>query len=126
MSVLDKKTRVDDEITRPSYYGGPDAPYEPVKVIDQLGLGPGFYFGSALKYLQRAPHKGSEMADLKKAAWYLTNGVRLGYTMDPIRTMSPPVIVSAWKLSGDLGQVALLILRGDVSAASSLLCTYLR
>jgi hypothetical protein len=80
--LLDDKTPLDDEQTRPNYYGGPDNPYEPVKVIDRLGLGAGFYFGSALKYLFRAGKKSDEeLSDLKKALWFLSNGAELDYCL---------------------------------------------
>lgn len=35
------------------------------------GWGLGFHLGNVLKYIVRAPHKGSEIRDLKKARWYL-------------------------------------------------------
>ena len=31
----------------------------------------GFHAGNVLKYLVRAPYKGKELGDLKKARWYL-------------------------------------------------------
>lgn len=31
----------------------------------------GYHIGQVLKYLQRAPHKGTELDDLRKARWYL-------------------------------------------------------
>ena len=118
MSVLDKKTDLDDEVTRPNHYGGPNAPFEPIKVIHDVGLGPGFYFGSALKYIQRAPHKDSRRSDLKKAMWYLTTGVELGYTIDQVGEMDPEDVVAAWQLDESLGEIAERILRGDVSYAA--------
>lgn len=47
------------------------AKYEPIKVIEEWGMGPEFCVGNALKYIARAPHKGRPIEDLKKAKWYL-------------------------------------------------------
>lgn len=47
------------------------AKYEVIKLIEDLGWGFDFCMGNALKYVLRAPHKGAEVEDLQKAAWYL-------------------------------------------------------
>lgn len=57
-----------ETVHHPSHYGG-DVYYEAIKIIDDWGLG--FSAGNALKYIVRAPHKGTAREDLKKAAWYL-------------------------------------------------------
>ena len=60
---------------RPTYYGGPDDPYEPVKVIRNWDLG--FNTGNVLKYIKRSVHKErvgdwvGEIEDLRKARTYL-------------------------------------------------------
>lgn len=36
-----------------------------------------FHAGNVIKYLTRAPHKGNELEDLKKAQWYLTRLIEL-------------------------------------------------
>ena len=61
----------DTTITRPSYYGGEQNPYEPIKVIEAWGLG--FNLATALKYIARAGLKPGEdyTKDLSKCAWYL-------------------------------------------------------
>lgn len=61
-----------DLVNHPDHYGGADNPYEAIKVIEAAGHGRGFCYGNALKYLLRAPHKGSELQDLKKARWYIS------------------------------------------------------
>lgn len=67
-----------DSVQKPYHYnacGDVDSEgrsvYEPIKVIESWGLGWGFCLGNALKYILRAPHKGSERQDLEKALWYL-------------------------------------------------------
>jgi hypothetical protein len=42
---------------------------EPFDIIDSWGLG--YYEGTALEYILRAPHKGNEVLDLKKAVAHL-------------------------------------------------------
>lgn len=130
MTILDDKTELDDATTRPSYYGGPDNPFEPVKVIHDAGLGPGFYFGSALKYLQRAPFKGQQESDLKKAEWYLTNGIELGYEMprfagELVGRMKPAEVVKGWGLPEGLDDVGYNILAGNLRAAAMGLRAYI-
>ena len=64
----------DDATTRPAHYGGEANPHEPIKVIEHYGLG--FHLGNAVKYILRAPHKGAELDDLKKARWYLDREIQ--------------------------------------------------
>jgi len=45
--------------------------FEPIKVIEAWGYAEGFYLGSAIKYVLRAPYKGAERQDLEKAYFYL-------------------------------------------------------
>jgi hypothetical protein len=60
-----------EDITRPSHYGGEANPHEPIKVIEHYKLG--FHVGNGIKYLLRAGRKPGEAYahDLKKAIWYL-------------------------------------------------------
>lgn len=68
---LEKET-----VNHPAHYGG-DTPYEAIKVIEAWKLG--FSLGNAVKYIARAEHKGSQLEDLQKAAWYLQHEIeRLG------------------------------------------------
>lgn len=57
-----------ENVNHPQHYGG-DTAYEAIKVIDAWGLD--FVLGNAVKYICRAPHKGTELEDLQKARWYL-------------------------------------------------------
>lgn len=45
-----------------------------VDVIESWGLG--FHLGNTLKYICRAPHKGTEIEDLKKSRWYLDRWIK--------------------------------------------------
>jgi hypothetical protein len=42
---------------------------EPIEVIEEYNLN--FCLGNAIKYILRADHKGSRVADLEKARWYI-------------------------------------------------------
>lgn len=60
----------DEMVNHPSHYGGPESPYEAIKVIEAWGLG--FALGNAVKYICRAGRKTRRpIEDLKKARWYL-------------------------------------------------------
>lgn len=64
----------EDAVTRPAHYGGEANPHEPIKVIEHYELG--FCLGNAIKYLLRAPFKGSTLDDLKKARWYVDREIQ--------------------------------------------------
>jgi hypothetical protein len=61
----------DAHINHPAYYGGMDATYEAIKVIEAWSLG--FCLGNCVKYIARAGKKDNAplLDDLKKARWYL-------------------------------------------------------
>jgi len=61
-------------VDRPPHYGG-DTPYEVIKVIEAWGLDKDFHLGNTIKYIARSPHKGNELQDLEKAAWYLARRI---------------------------------------------------
>jgi len=48
---------------------------QPIEAIEGWGLG--FHLGNVLKYILRAPHKGTELRDLKKARWYLDRWIAI-------------------------------------------------
>lgn len=58
-----------ETVDHPAHYGGEDDPFECIKVIEAWRLG--FHLGQVLKYVRRAPEKGTHVEDLKKARWYL-------------------------------------------------------
>lgn len=60
----------EETINHPQHYGG-DTTYEAIKVIEAWGMHQSFCLGNVLKYLARAPFKGSLLENLKKARWYL-------------------------------------------------------
>jgi uncharacterized protein DUF3310 len=66
----------DEAVNHPGHYGG-DTTYEVIKVIHALELG--FNLGNCVKYVARAGKKftGTEIEDLKKAAFYLNYEIEL-------------------------------------------------
>ena len=59
----------DDLINHPSHYTS--GMVETIEMIESCGWGSPFCLGNVIKYVTRAPHKGSMLADLRKARWYL-------------------------------------------------------
>ena len=58
-----------EQVNHPSHYNA--GKIETIDIIDDLGFADDFYLGNVIKYLARAKHKGTELADLQKAKWYL-------------------------------------------------------
>jgi len=65
-----------DNINNPKHYGGCDAVYEAIKVIEAWNLG--FNLGNTVKYISRAgkKDKNKEVEDLKKAVYYLNRHIK--------------------------------------------------
>ena len=55
-----------DMVNHPQHY---QHGIEPIEFIESHNLN--FNLGNAVKYIARAPYKGNEIEDLKKAKWYL-------------------------------------------------------
>jgi hypothetical protein len=73
MRALEMRTR--EAVDHPQHYGGKDALYEAIKVIEAWKLD--FCLGNAVKYISRAGKKDpdKEREDLEKAAWYLARRI---------------------------------------------------
>ena len=54
-------------VNHPSHYNA--GKIEVIDAIEDWRLG--FHEGNAVKYIARAKHKGKELEDLEKAAWYI-------------------------------------------------------
>lgn len=62
----------DEKVDGPAHYGGKNAPYEVIKVLQAwltFDEYIGFLKGNVIKYQARARHKGG-FEDYAKAAWY--------------------------------------------------------
>jgi Protein of unknwon function (DUF3310) len=62
---------VDDMINHPPHYTF--GKIEAIDAIEDWQLG--FHEGNVVKYVARAKYKGTELDDLKKAAWYLNRRI---------------------------------------------------
>jgi hypothetical protein len=62
----------EDKINHPKHYTF--GKFEPIDAIEDWKLG--FCLGNAIKYIARAPHKGTQLEDLKKARWYLDREIQ--------------------------------------------------
>jgi len=65
--VKHENTQAADMVNRPPHYT--HGPIEVIEIIEGFGLN--YQLGNVVKYILRAPHKGSELQDFKKARWYL-------------------------------------------------------
>lgn len=69
---MGERAELDDPISHPPWYTkGKIEVYD--FIIDQ---GLDFTRGNVVKYVCRAAHKGKELADLKKAQWYLERAIQ--------------------------------------------------
>jgi hypothetical protein len=94
------------------------AKYEAIKVIEDWGLG--FCLGNAVKYICRAPHKGTEEQDLRKALWYVTRAGNNGESIRVLtgRKFAVVEVAEAWCLPASLAVVLVSIAEGRVLDAS--------
>lgn len=60
-----------DPVAKPAHYNSHPSGIEAIEVCRHMG----FYLGNVIKYVLRAPYKGSELQDLKKARWYLDDHI---------------------------------------------------
>ena len=123
-----------DEVEKPYHYNimgeqkDGRSIYEPVNVIEAWGWGEGFCYGNAIKYILRAPHKGTEESDLKKALWYLERLLsirRACCERVPSDECMPMNVARAWKLPGRLQRAIELISQGDCGGAAHEVALYL-
>lgn len=97
------------------------SPFEAVKVIEAWGWGEGFCCGNAIKYILRAPHKGSERLDLEKALWYLRRLEAAEHTVSRRQSglCGAMRVANAWELPGRLQRALEHIERGECADAAT-------
>lgn len=66
-----EKTDEIDMVNHPPHY---QHGIEPIEFIESHNLN--FNLGSAVKYIARAPYKGKELEDLKKAKWFIEREIK--------------------------------------------------
>jgi hypothetical protein len=67
------KSSLADEVNHPSHYT--QGKIEVLDFIEDQNLN--YHIGNVVKYCCRAPYKGDELKDLKKAAVYLNRRIRI-------------------------------------------------
>lgn len=72
-------------VNHPSHYN--TGKIEVIDAIEDWCLG--FHEGNVIKYVARAKHKGKELEDLKKAAWYFERRIRQIEPIGPIELKGP-------------------------------------
>lgn len=75
---------VPEAVDHPAHYNV--GKIEVIDAIEDWQLG--FHEGNVVKYVARAKHKGKELEDLKKAAWYLNR--RIAELEEAVRQDPPP------------------------------------
>jgi len=60
-----------EAINHPKHYNSHPSGIEAIVICREMG----FSLGNVIKYVMRAPFKGSELEDLKKARWYLDDEI---------------------------------------------------
>jgi len=64
--------KVHDPVNYPKHYTSHPSGVECITITEHYG----FNLGNVIKYLWRAEEKGSPLADLKKARWYLEREIQ--------------------------------------------------
>jgi hypothetical protein len=68
-----------EQVNHPKHYLSHPSGIETIQITEHMG----FCLGNVIKYVLRAPYKGKELEDLKKARWYLSREIeRLEMTND--------------------------------------------
>jgi len=62
-----------EQVNHPSHYNQESIKIETIELIDLLTDRAAFDLGNAIKYICRAPYKGSTYVDLEKALWYIND-----------------------------------------------------
>lgn len=102
-----------DKINTPKHYrrGTPEV----IDIISGLEPRAGFLQANAIKYLMRAPYKGSYREDLEKAQWYAKRAISEplihAWAVAPRGLISQ--VLSGWEL-GDLEMAVVAALKGDL------------
>lgn len=79
-------------VNHPAHYN--TGKIEVIEAIEDWKLG--FALGNAVKYIARAGHKGDELEDLRKAAWYIDRRIKQLESAGKVtvRTMDSEVAIS--------------------------------
>lgn len=74
MQSRGRSTRTNsDTVNHPPHYTA--GTIEVIEAIEDWNLD--FHLGNVVKYIARSAHKGKQLEDLRKAAWYLERKIRV-------------------------------------------------
>lgn len=76
----------EDNIDHPDHYN--QGSIEVIDIIEDWGLD--FKLGSVVKYVLRAPYKGNQLEDLKKAKWFLQRCIDKLEESEEEKNIGPP------------------------------------
>lgn len=134
-ALEDRLKETGGPVVHPEHYnacGGKDGDgsveFEPIKVIESWGWGYAFCMACAVKYILRAPHKGSERADLEKTLWYLERAIGNQKSDQSVKSDNPcnvVDVVEAWGLPERLMMAIGYIFLGNPGAAAHNVTLYL-
>ena len=71
MELLNVVSPVSDPVNHPNHYTSHPSGVEVIQITEHMN----FCLGNAIKYILRAEHKGRQIEDLKKAAWYINREI---------------------------------------------------
>lgn len=61
-----------DMVNHPPHYKKHPSGIEVIQITEHMN----FCLGNAIKYIMRSSHKGNQIEDLKKAAWYIDREIK--------------------------------------------------
>jgi hypothetical protein len=86
VDTTDKGTTVKDNVNHPPHYVAHPSGIECIQVTEHMS----FCVGNAVKYLWRADHKGNDIEDLRKAAWYINREIERREQENLVTILNPP------------------------------------
>ena len=62
---------MEEQVNHPRHYTIHPSGIETIELTEHMN----FCLGNVIKYVMRAPYKGKQLEDLKKASWYLNREI---------------------------------------------------
>ena len=71
LNPMYKDNKENDPVNHPNHYTSHASGIEVIQITEHMN----FCLGNAVKYILRAEHKGKQIEDLEKAAWYINREI---------------------------------------------------
>lgn len=107
-----------DNINRPAHYTSHPSGIEAVEISRRLG----YMLGNAFKYIARAPYKGRQAEDYRKAAWYVRHLAPSDFIREGVNIPSFERLISQWtqaEPNSKRGMAVLLLKKLQVDGITS-------